>query len=204
MKSIGVFGGTFDPVHSGHLIVAEEVRFRLELDYILFIPAGRPWLKVNRVVTPAVHRLAMLKLAISSNSEFQLSTIEIERPGPSYTIDTIRSLQTQLGDETKLFFILGCDTLNELPRWKEPPELVKMCRFVAVPRQDCPKPDLNSLEKAIPGVASNIILLDVPIIGISSSEIRRRIAEGKSIRYLVPQGVERYIREHRLYCEPAP
>lgn len=202
MKGIGIFGGTFDPIHSGHLIVAEEVWFRLELDYILFIPAGQPWLKVNRVITPAVHRLAMLKLAIASNPGFQFSALEIDHPGASYTVDTLRSLRAQLGREVKLFFILGWDNLNELPQWHEPSELVKLCTLVAVPRLDCPKPDLDSLDKAVPGVASKTILIDTPFIGISSSEIRQRIAEGKSIRYLVPQEVERYIREHRLYCEP--
>lgn len=200
MKNIGVFGGTFDPIHLGHLIIAEEVRFQLSFDYILFVPAGQPWLKVNRVITPAAHRLAMLKLAIASNPDFQLSTVEIDRPGPSYTVDTIRILQLQLGKEAKLYFILGWDSLGDLPQWREPTELVKLCSLVAIPRLGCLRPDLDFLDKVIPGVASKTIFVDIPFIGISSSEIRKRIAAGQSIRYLVPEGVERYIREHRLYC----
>ncbi len=197
--NIGIFGGTFDPVHSGHLFVAEEVRIQLKLGSVLFIPAGQPWLKVDRVIAPARHRIAMLNLAIASNLEFQLSTIEVERPGPSYTVDTIRSLQAQMGSQAKFLFILGWDSLDELPQWKEPSELTKMCKFIAIPRQNHPKPDLDSLDRAIPGAAASIILLDMPIIGISSSEIRKRVAEGKSIRYWVPEKVAEYIKEHRLY-----
>lgn len=196
---IGILGGTFDPIHSGHLIIAEEAKTQLKLNQVLLLPAGQPWLKVNRVITPPVHRVAMIGLAIETNPEFKLSTIEIERAGPSYTVDTIKALQTHFGSQAKLFFLLGWDSLNELPLWKEAAKLVKMCQLVAIPRQDCPKPDLNSLEALIPGIASNTILLDMPFIGISSSEIRKRVAAGKSIRYLVPEPVERYIAEHRLY-----
>lgn len=197
---VGILGGTFDPIHLGHLIIAEEVRLQLELEHILFVPVGQPWLKANRVITQARHRVVMTSLAIASNPYFKLSTVEVDRPGPSYTLDTIKILQTQLGRDTKIFLILGWDSLNELPLWKEPGKLVSMCQLVAVPRLNCPKPDLKSLDEAIPGIASNTIMLEILPVGISSSDIRRRIAEGVSIRYLVPQEVEKYIAEHRLYC----
>ncbi len=196
---IGVFGGTFDPIHLGHLIVAEEAAVRLNLNPVLFVPAGQPWLKEHRAITAVEHRIAMVKLAIANNPKFELSTIEIERPGPSYTIDTMRFLQAKFGSQAKLFFILGWDSLMDLPRWKEPLELIKACTLVAVPRQNYVKSELDSLDRVIPGIVSKVILLDMPIIGISSSEIRKRIAEGGSIRYWVPEAVERYIIEHGLY-----
>lgn len=199
MMNVGVLGGTFDPVHLGHLIIAEEVRLQLKLGLVLFVPTGQPWLKVNRVVTQAKHRVTMSSLAIASNPYFKLSMVEVERPGPTYTVETLRFLKEQFASETKIFLILGWDSLNELPLWKEPDKIVNICQLVAVPRLDCPKPDLKSLELAIPGIGSNTIMLEILPIGISSSDIRRRVAQGLSIRYLVPQEVERYINEHKLY-----
>jgi len=196
---IGVLGGTFDPVHIGHLIIAEEVRFRLKLDHVLFIPAGQPWLKVNRVISEAKHRVAMTNLAIASNSYFKLSSVEIDHPSPSYTVDTIKTLQTQFNSAARIFLILGWDSLNELPLWKEPGRVISMCQLVIVPRLNYPRPDLKSLDKTIPGIVSNTIMLDILTIDISSTEIRRRVAEGVSIRYLVPQEVEKYIAENGLY-----
>jgi len=198
--NIGILGGTFDPVHIGHLIIAEEVRFCLKLDQVLFIPAGQPWLKTNRVISEARHRAAMIRLAIASNPYFKLSTLEIDRPGPSYMVDTIRTLQVQLGSDGRFFLVTGWDSLNELPLWKEPNKIVSMCQLVAVPRLNHPKPDLESLDSTIPGLARNTIMLDILTVGISSSEIRMRVAQGASIRYLVPQQVEKYIVENGLYC----
>jgi len=197
---IGVLGGTFDPVHMGHLIIAEEVRARLDLAEVLFVPAGQPWLKLNNAISPAEHRVAMIRLAIADEPSFKLSTTEVERPGPSYTVDTIAELSRQIGAGDKLFFILGWDNLNQLPQWHEPSRLVKLCRLVPVPRVGCPSPDLDSLEAAIPGLSQSIIMLDTPQIEISSSEIRDRVARGLSIHQLVPEAVERYIKEHRLYA----
>ena len=197
--NIGVLGGTFDPIHMGHLIIAEEVRARLDLAEVLFIPAGQPWLKPNNAISPAQHRVEMVRLAISDEPSFKISTMEIERPGPSYTVDTIIELSGQIGAGDKLFFILGWDNLIQLPRWHEPSRLVKLCRLVPVPRVGHPSPDLDSLETAIPGLAQSLIMLDTPQIEISSSEIRERVARGLSIHQLVPEPVERYIREHRLY-----
>ncbi len=202
--NIGVLGGTFDPVHLGHLIVAEETRARLNLAEILFVPAGQPRLKTNNLISPAEHRVQMVRLAIAGEPYFKLSTMEIERAGPSYTVDTMAELKGQIGAGDKLFFILGWDNLMQLPQWYEPSRLVTMCRLVPVPRVGYPSPDFNSLEAAIPGLSQSIIMLDTPQIEISSSEIRDRVARGLSIHHLVPEPVERYIREHRLYVMPHP
>jgi nicotinate-nucleotide adenylyltransferase len=197
--NIGVLGGTFDPIHMGHLIIAEEVRARLDLAEVLFVPAGQPWLKTNNVISPAEHRVEMVRLAIAKEPSFKLSTMEIERPGPSYTVDTMAELSRQIGVRDKLFFILGWDNLNQLPRWHEPSRLVRLCRLVPVRRVGYASPDLDALEAAVPGLSQSIIMLDTPQIQISSSEIRDRVARGLSIHHLVPEPVERYIKEHRLY-----
>ena len=195
--NIGVLGGTFDPVHIGHLIVAEEARLTLGLSKVLFVPAGQPWLKQDRSIAPAVHRVEMVRRAIAGNPFFEISTLEVERAGPSYTVDTLTMLGKQLGSRASLFFILGRDTLAELPLWKEPQKVVQLCRLVVPPRLG--SRDLKHLEKAIPGLLERVIQLDMPVIGISSSEIRQRIAQGLPIRYLVPPAVEKYITEHRMY-----
>ena len=203
--NIGVLGGTFDPVHMGHLIIAEEVRARLDLSEVLFVPAGQPWLKLNdaNAISPAEHRVEMVRLAITDEPAFRLSTMEIERPGPSYTVDTMAELSKQIGDGDKLFFILGWDNLNQLPRWHQPRRLVTLCRLVPVRRVGFAPPDLDSLEAAIPGLAQSLVMLDTPQIEISASEIRARVARGLSIHKLVPEAVERYIKEHGLYV-PKP
>lgn len=197
--NIGVLGGTFDPIHMGHLIIAEEVRARLDLAEVLFVLAGQPLLKLNNAISPAEHRVEMVRLAIANEPSFKLSTMEIERPGPSYTVDTMAELGSQIGAGDKLYFILGWDNLIQLPQWHEPSRLVKLCRLVPVPRVGQPSPDLDSLEAAVPGLSQSIIMLDTPQIGISSSEIRDRVARGLSIHHLVPEPVERYIKQHRLY-----
>jgi nicotinate-nucleotide adenylyltransferase len=196
---IGVLGGTFDPIHLGHLLVAEEARARLNLTQTLFMPAGQPWLKTNNVISPAEHRVEMIRLAIADKPYFKLSTMEIERPGPTYTVDTIAELKGQLGAGDALFFILGWDNLIQLSQWREPSRLIKMCCLVAIPRVGYPTPDLTSLEAAIPGLSQSAILLDKPRIDINASEIRQRVAQGLSIHHLVPEPVERYIKQHKLY-----
>jgi len=197
--NMGVLGGTFDPIHNGHLIVAEETRTRLNLAEVLFVPAGQPWLKADISILAAEHRVQMVRLAIADKSYFKLSTIEIDRAGLSYTVDTIAELQAQLGAGDELFFILGWDNLAELPQWKEPSRLIKMCRLVAVPRVGYPIPDLKPLEAIIPGLSERVVLLDKPEVDISASVIRQRVAQGLSIRHLVPEPVDEYIRRHKLY-----
>lgn len=197
--NIGLLGGTFDPIHIGHLVVAEEARVRLELAEVLFVPAGQPYLKANTPILAAEHRLQMVRLAIAGKPYFRLSTMEIERAGPTYSVDTISELKGQLDDEDELYFILGWDNLEDLPKWHEPRRLIELCYLVAVPRVSYPIPDLSSLEKAVPGLSQRLVMLDKPEIDISASVIRERVARGLSIDHLVPKEVERYIREQRLY-----
>jgi nicotinate-nucleotide adenylyltransferase len=196
---IGVIGGTFDPIHIGHLIVAEEARLRLGLSQVVFVPAGQPWLKQDKDISPGEHRLEMIRLAIAPNTFFRASTVELERHGPSYTVDTLAALKRELGPEANLYFILGIDALAGLPTWREPQEIVELCHLVAAKRPEASDLDLQSLERSVPGMSSRVIILDNPLIDISSSEIRQRVAEGKSIHEMVPEAVERYIREKRLY-----
>ena len=197
--NIGVLGGTFDPIHIGHLILAEEVRARLNLAETLFVPAGQPWLKVDNSISSAEHRVEMVRLAIADRPYFKLEAMEAGRPGSSYTVDTIDGLKAQLGIGDELFFILGADNLAELPLWREPSRLITICHLVVVPRPDYPLPDLKALEAIIPGLSQRVLLMDKPEIDISASVIRDRVARGLSIYHLVPEPVERYIKEHQLY-----
>ena len=197
--NIGVLGGTFDPVHNGHLIVAEVVRARLNLAEVIFVPAGQPWLKTDRLITPAKHRLEMLRLSLADKPYFKLSTMEIERAGSSYTIDTIVELRAKLTPDDELFFILGQDNLAQLPQWREPSRLIQLCYLVAVPRPGSPRPNLKTLETSLPGISQRVMLMDEPHVDISASEIRERVVRGLSIRHLVPEAVNKYIKENRLY-----
>lgn len=199
---IGMLGGTFDPIHLAHLAVAEEARTRLELAGVIFVPAGQPWLKANRPISVAEHRLQMVRLAIAGKPYFKLSTVEIDRDGPSYSVDTVAELRGQLGAGDELFFILGWDSLAELPLWREPARLIQMCRLVVVPRPGYLAPDLNQLEAKIPGLSRRVILMDKPQMDISATEIRNRAARGLPLDHLVPEPVARYIKEHRLYTAP--
>ena len=197
--NIGILGGTFDPIQLAHLTVAEEVRARLDLAEIIFVPTGQPWLKANSPIAVAEHRVQMVRLAIADKPYFKLSTVEIDRAGPSYSVDTVAELQKQLGAGDELFFILGYDSLVELPLWHEPSQLIQMCRLVAVPRPGYSAPDLKKLEAKIPGLSQRVILMDRPEIDISATEIRNRVAQGLSIHHLVPEPVGKYIKQHRLY-----
>ncbi|MFC1944424.1 nicotinate-nucleotide adenylyltransferase [Chloroflexota bacterium] len=195
----GILGGTFDPIHCGHLVIAGEVQSRLGLDEVVFIPAGQPWLKSDIAVTSGVHRLRMLMLAVEGLPGFVVSTIEIDRSGPSYSVDTVSALAAERGREVDLYFILGIDALAELPLWKEPGRMVEMCRLVGVSRPGWESFDPSSLEEALPGISSRLIILDLPLADVSSTDIRRRVSAGLSIRDLVPGEVEDYIIEHGLY-----
>jgi len=197
--NIGVLGGTFDPVHNGHLIVAEEARTWLNLAVIILVPAGQPWLKSDRLISPAEHRLQMLRLAIAEKPHLKLSLIEVERAGPSYSVNTIAELQAQLDSRDELFFILGWDSLAQLPRWREPSLLIEMCYLVAAPRPGYSRPDLKALEALIPGISRRVMLMDKPEVDISASAIRGRVARGLSVHHLVPEAVNRYIKQHKLY-----
>lgn len=197
--NVGVLGGTFDPIHSGHLVVAEEARLKLKLTRVIFVPAGQPWLKSNRQITSTVHRVEMVKLAITGKANFELSTVEADRPGPSYSVDSVAILRKHLGPEDVIFFLLGWDSLADLPEWHEPARLVKLCKVVAITRPGLTRPDLKSLELSVPGITDSVVWLDIPPIDISSSDIRDRVARGQSIHRLVPVQVESYIKENKLY-----
>ena len=197
--NIGVMGGTFDPIHNGHLVVAEEAKARLELTEVLFIPAGKPWLKADRQITSAGQRVEMVRLAIAGQPYYKVSTIEVERPGPTYTADTLVELKGKIEPGDELFFIVGWDDLEQLPRWREPSQLINNCFIVAVPRPGYSLPVLNSLEESIPGISQRVVIMDKPEIDICASEIRDRVARGLSIHQLVPEAVERYIKQQGLY-----
>ncbi len=195
----GIIGGTFDPVHNGHMMIAGEAMKRLDLDEVLFIPTSQTPLKEDNAVTPVEHRVAMIELALAANPAFRLSTIEIDRAGISYTVDTIDALKKSPGDDCELYFIVGLDNLKTLPRWKEPDRLVKMCRLVAVRRPGYEIPDIEELEKDVPGLSESLVIIDEMAPDISATDIRNRIAAGLPVDTLVPAPVEKYIRRTGLY-----
>lgn len=196
---LGVLGGTFDPVHLGHLIVAEEALVQLNLDRVLFIPAGQPWLKAGLALSPTEDRLRMVELAISSNPHFQVARNEVDRPGATYTVDTLRELAQEWGEDAELHFILGLDTLEQFHRWKEPEQLLELGHLAVVTRPGYHQEHLTRLLARYPQAADRVTLLETPTIDISATEIRRRAAEGISFRYQVPDPVAQYILGHRLY-----
>jgi len=199
MVRLGVMGGTFDPLHWAHLVVAEEARIRFELEKVLFIPAGQPSHKTNYRVSDPEHRYAMVLLGTAANPAFEVSRIEIERPGPSYSVDTIRRLKELYGPDAEIRFILGADEALDIPNWHEAESLPGLVRFIAAPR---PGFDLAELKTRLPArFYSAIEFLPMAPMGISGTEIRARVASGRSIRYLVPASVEAYIRKHGLYVE---
>jgi nicotinate-nucleotide adenylyltransferase len=201
IKSIntGVLGGTFNPVHNGHVAIAEAARMALGLDEVFFIPTGQPHLKDSNVLLAAEHRVQMVSVAIKDKPFYKLSTIEIERSGHSYTVDTLTELRQLLGYNHEIFFILGWDSLAQLPYWKEPDRIIKMCKLVAVSRPGYSLPDIVLMEDTVPGITERVIILDKPEIDISSSDIRERVAGGLDVSHLLPGPVEEYIRKNRLY-----
>jgi nicotinate-nucleotide adenylyltransferase len=196
---IGILGGTFDPIHYGHLAIAEDVWAALHLDEVLLVPAGEPPHKRGRPISPVADRVAMVEAAIADNPHFRLSRVEVDRPGPSYSVDTVGLLRQQLGPEAQLFFIVGGDALADLPSWREPAVLAERCQIVAVHRPGWQPGDLAPLEAAIPGACQRIIHLPVVQLDLAASDIRRRVATDQPITYLVPPAVRRYIESHHLY-----
>lgn len=198
-RAVGALGGTFDPPHYGHLVGAQEVQAILDLERVLFVPTGHPPHKQDEPVTDVVHRVRMVEMAVAGNPVFELCLADVERPGPSFTVDLVPTLQARLGEDTELYFLVGGDSAQDLPLWREPAELLQRCRLVVFTRPGCPEPDLGELEHKVPGARDRIISLSTPGVDISSSELRRRVRQGQPIRYLVPDAVERYIREQGLY-----
>lgn len=196
-----MLGGTFNPVHRGHIVIAEEVAQKLSLDVVLFVPAGQPWMKAGSDIAAATHRVEMLWLAVGGHPQFEISLLEVERQGPTYTVDTLEELRDRLGEGVEIYLIMGWGSLAELPGWREPDRLSALCRIVAVPRPGYSEPDIAALETKIPGISQRLILLDTPMVDISSTGIRERVAAGLSIEHLVPAGVADYIEGHRLYLE---
>lgn len=206
-RSVGILGGTFDPIHLGHLAVAEEVRERLGLERILFIPAGRPPHKPDRPIASAADRAAMVGLAIAGNPAFELSRVEVDRPGPSYAVDTLASLTAEAerrGEATDFTFILSAEAFAELGSWREPRRLLSLCRLAVVPRGGRPDPGRDWFGRDEPTLAGRVTFVDGPGLAISSTAIRERVRTGRSIRYLVPDAVIAYIGDHGLYAaDPA-
>jgi nicotinate-nucleotide adenylyltransferase len=195
--ALGVFGGTFDPIHVAHLAVAEAARDALGLERVLFIPAGEPPHKRDRPITPAVHRLAMVEAAIADNPGFATSRIEIDRAGPSYSVETLAALST--GTAQRLAFIVSAEAYADLPTWHQPERLLELATLVVAPRDGFPGADSASLGRAVPTIAARVVFLDGPRMRLSASEIRARAAAGRSLRYLVPDAVAAYIGDHALY-----
>jgi nicotinate-nucleotide adenylyltransferase len=190
-QRVGIMGGTFDPIHHGHLVAASEVAALFELDEVVFVPTGEPWQKSERQVSPAEHRYLMTVIATASNPRFWVSRVDIDRPGPTYTIDTIRDIEKQRPG-AELFFITGADALAQILSWKDAEETLERAHFVGVTR-----PGYDLTDDHLP--IDSVTLLDVPAMAISSSDCRTRVAAGHPVWYLVPDGVVQYIAKHRLY-----
>ena len=197
---VGILGGTFDPVHVGHLIIAEEALSRLALDQVLFIPAGQPWLKADQALSGAEHRLKMGELAIASNPRLAVSRIEVDRPGPTYTVDTLEQLKRDLEEDVQLYFILGLDTLEQFHRWEQPERIIELCELAIASRPGFQNSRiLDEQLGRYPKLGSKVNFMAAPVMDISGSSIRLRASEGRSIKYRVPEAVERYIDLQGLY-----
>ena len=199
-RRIGIMGGTFDPIHVGHLITAEMVRSSASLDEVVFIPSARPPHKDGARAASAEDRLIMTERAVQDNPYFSVSDMELKREGPSYTVDTIAELRARL-DDAELFFITGADAMNDLYRWHEPKRLLCSCQFIVATRQGAPLDELLLTEQFTAEERSHIQVLPTPHLEISSSVIRARIRAGLSVRHLVPRAVEEYIEKRGLYRE---
>jgi nicotinate-nucleotide adenylyltransferase len=190
-KRVGIMGGTFDPIHHGHLVAASEVATLFALDEVIFVPTGEPWQKSERQVSPAEHRYLMTVIATASNPRFWVSRVDIDRGGPTYTIDTIRDIE-KLRPDAELYFITGADALSQILSWKDAETALAMARFIGVTR---PGYELSDAHLPI----DSVTLVDVPAMAISSSGCRERVRARRPVWYLVPDGVVQYINKHRLY-----
>ena len=193
---LGVMGGTFDPIHYGHLVTAEEALVQFGLDSVLFVPTGLPWMKEHKVVSPAEDRYLMTVIATASNPLFDVSRMEVDRDGPTYTVDTLRRLKELYGAQTELFFITGADAIEEILAWKDHEELFGLARFIAATR---PGYDIAAFVGQEPEGPPQITVMNIPALAISSTDIRARVAAGRPIRYLVPEGVKSYVEKAGIY-----
>jgi nicotinate-nucleotide adenylyltransferase len=197
-ERIGIFGGTFDPPHLGHLILASEAHAQLKLTHLYWVLTPVPPHKMNRPISSLEHRLAMVKLALKDEPTFELSDIEIERPGPHYTLDTVHVF-SKLYPDLDLILLLGGDSLRDLPTWHRPVELVAACRRIGVMRRPGDSIDMEVLGRKIPGLKDKVRFVEAPLLEIASSEIRHRASKGFPFRYYLLPAVYRYIQEHNLY-----
>lgn len=195
---LGILGGTFDPIHIGHLVLAEEAWYQLGLEKVLLVPAADPPHKRGRRLSLVEHRVQMIQLAIADNPHLALSRVDVDRPGPHYTLDMVRLLLEQYGPGTDLYFLMGLDSLADLPNWHEPTKLVELCNLVALSRPDSGF-DWDALEARLPEVRWRVIFLPMPELQISSTMLQQRARQGRPIRYQVLPAVEEYIRQHGLY-----
>ena len=195
---LGLLGGTFDPVHRGHLALARAARDELGLDEVLFLPAGQPWRKAGQMIASNEHRLAMLRRALEGEAAFHVSRLELERPGPSYTTDTLEALRDD-HPEDELFFLLGEDALMDLPNWERPRRILELARLAVARRADSSLETLEEAERRLPGLGERVVWLRMPAVAVSATEIRERVREGQPIGGLVPATVEEYIRKQGLY-----
>ena len=193
-KRIGVMGGTFDPIHHGHLVAASEVAHRFSLDEVVFVPTGEPWQKEGRRVSPAEDRYLMTVVATAPDPRFSVSRIDIDRPGPTYTIDTLRDLRAERGPKAEFIFITGADALSAMASWRDAAELFTLAHFVG-----CTRPGHQLSGDGVP--AGRMSLVEVPALAISSTGCRQRVAAGEPITYLVPDGIVAYIAKRGLYRE---
>jgi nicotinate-nucleotide adenylyltransferase len=197
--NVGILGGTFDPVHNGHIAIAEEGMKQLKLQRVLFMPAGMPWMKSDHTVTPSEHRMAMINLAIKNHPRFSMSDVEIERKGPTFTVETLQILKNGMEKDNCLYLLMGWDSLVDMPKWKHPEKIAELSIIVAFTRGHDVRPDITNLSAAIEGIEKKLIFINIPPIDISSTEIRTRAANGISIHGMVPDAVEAYIEKHGLY-----
>ncbi len=196
---IGVLGGTFDPIHLGHLLLAEMALEALALQQVLFVPVADPPHKRQRQITPATHRQAMVELALADNARFELCPVDLERPGPHYSTDTVRLIRQQFGiGADDCYFIIGGDSLQDLPDWHHPAELIALCRL-AVAHRPGYQPDISGLATKLPDLEQRLAWVEMPEVGISASDIRARVERGRSIHYWVLEVVRRYIHTQQLY-----
>lgn len=204
VRRLGIMGGTFDPIHYGHLVTAESARTELALGKVIFIPSGRPPHKKVGDISAARHRYLMTVLAVATNPWFEVSRTELDRPGYSYTVDTILEFRRCYGSGTEIFFITGADACLEILTWKGVDELLANCYIIAATRPGFSLTDMGPrLGSLVSLVGERIFALEVPALAISSTDIRRRVARGKSVKYLLPEAVEQYIKKNSLYCPQA-
>lgn len=197
-QRLGIMGGTFDPIHHGHLVAAQEAHYQLTLKPVLFVPAGTAYHKTGHGSAAPRHRLRMVELAIAGKAGFGSSSVDLDRPGPCYSVDTLRVLRAEMGPGAEFFFVMGSDSLQDMPNWHQPTQILELCNLAVVRRPGATL-NLAALEAQLPGLTARLHWIEMPELAISSTDLRWRVRHGRPISYLVPPAVEHYIEEHGLY-----